>query len=85
MVAQNGQVICGHVAEDNLPPADTWEPGLGFASTTPQLRLTCEKGWRIASVRFASYGDPQGNCGALYPGACHADVSSFVKQVISYY
>ncbi|KAH6829037.1 beta-galactosidase 8 [Perilla frutescens var. hirtella] len=80
VVAQNGQLICGHVSEDDLPPADTWEAGVGFASTTPRLALTCEAGHRIDSVLFASFGNPQGNCGALYPGTCHADVSSFVHR-----
>lgn len=82
MVAQIGQVICGHVTEDDLPPADSWEQGVGFASTTPEVRLSCETGQQIDSIRFASLGNPQGSCGALQTGTCHADVSSYLKQVI---
>ncbi|KAL0305806.1 UNVERIFIED_CONTAM: Beta-galactosidase 8 [Sesamum radiatum] len=80
VVTQNAQLICGRVSEGDLPPADTWEPGVGFASRTPLLRLSCETGWHVASVRFASFGTPEGNCGALSPGSCHADVSSIVHK-----
>ncbi|KAK6124416.1 hypothetical protein DH2020_041836 [Rehmannia glutinosa] len=81
LATQNGQHICGHVSETDLPPADTWEPNVGFKSRTPELRLACETGWHIASVRLASFGTPQGNCGAFNPGICHADISSLVQQV----
>ncbi|KAL0353143.1 UNVERIFIED_CONTAM: Beta-galactosidase 6 [Sesamum angustifolium] len=80
VVTQNAQLICGRVSEGDLPPADTWEPGVGFASRTPLLRLSCETGWHVASVRFASFGTPEGNCGALSPGSCHANVSSIVHK-----
>ncbi|KAG6393980.1 hypothetical protein SASPL_144556 [Salvia splendens] len=58
----------GHVTEDDLPQADTWEQGVGFASTTPELQLSCETGQQIDSIRFASLGDPQGSCGVHRPG-----------------
>ncbi|KAL7098810.1 hypothetical protein ACP275_09G042100 [Erythranthe tilingii] len=81
-VTRKGQRICSHVSDSDLPPVDTWEPSVGFGSTTPQLGLKCETGWRIASVLFASFGTPRGNCGAsFYPGICHANVSSTVEQV----
>ncbi|XP_047957097.1 beta-galactosidase 8-like isoform X1 [Salvia hispanica] len=80
VVAQIGQVICGRVTEDDLPQADTWEQGVGFASTTPELRLSCETGQQIDSIRFASLGNPQGSCGAHRPGTCHADVSTYLKK-----
>ncbi|KAL2475471.1 Beta-galactosidase 8 [Abeliophyllum distichum] len=78
---RNVQVICGHVSEADLPPADTWKPRVGFISQTPELRLACEEGWQIASIRFASFGTPRGNCGEFSPGSCHANVSSIVQQV----
>ncbi|KAL7098815.1 hypothetical protein ACP275_09G042400 [Erythranthe tilingii] len=81
-VTRKGQRICSHVSDSDLPPVDTWEPSVGFGSTTPQLGLKCETGWRIASVLFASFGTPRGNCGAsFYPGICHANVSSTVEQM----
>ncbi|KAL9146475.1 hypothetical protein ABFS82_13G112700 [Erythranthe guttata] len=81
-VTRKGQRICNHVSDSDLPPVDTWEPIVGFGSTTPQLGLKCETGWRIASVLFASFGTPRGNCGAsFYPGICHANVSSTIEQM----
>ncbi|XP_051128365.1 beta-galactosidase 6-like isoform X2 [Andrographis paniculata] len=80
LVAQNRQRICNRVSETDLPPADTWESGEDFASRIPELRLTCETGWRIASIRFASFGTPEGNCGAVKQGTCHTDVSSIVHK-----
>ncbi|KZV51981.1 beta-galactosidase 6-like [Dorcoceras hygrometricum] len=79
-LTQKGQVLCGRVSEDDLPPADTWEQGLRFVSRIPQLRLTCEPGWNIVSIIFASFGNPQGKCGAFVRGSCHTDVSSIVHQ-----
>lgn len=81
LLTQKGQVICGRVSEDDLPPADTWEQRLGFESRTPQLRLACEPGWHIVSILFASFGNPEGKCGAFVHGSCHTNVLSIVQQV----
>ncbi|KAL8460332.1 hypothetical protein ACS0TY_032031 [Phlomoides rotata] len=81
LVTRKGKVICGHVSGADLPPADTWKSGVGFAAGTPQLRLSCDSGSRIASVRFASFGNPKGKCGAFVPGSCHADVVSVIQRV----
>ncbi|KAL3820568.1 hypothetical protein ACJIZ3_006481 [Penstemon smallii] len=81
LLTQNGQVICGRVSEDDLPPTDTWEPSVGFVSTIPELRLACEPGWYIASIHFASFGTPEGKCGAFIPGSCHTNVLSIVQKI----
>ncbi|XP_075486733.1 beta-galactosidase 6-like [Primulina tabacum] len=80
-LTQKGQVLCGRVSEDDLPPADAWEQSLGFVSRTPQLRLACEPGWHIVSILFSSFGNPEGKCGAFIHGSCHTNVSAIVHQV----
>ncbi|KAJ4831396.1 hypothetical protein Tsubulata_020415 [Turnera subulata] len=80
VVTVTGQEICSTVSEDDPPPADSWKPNLELVSQTPEVRLTCEQGWRIASINFASFGTPQGNCGAFSPGHCHADVLDIVQK-----
>ncbi|KAL5730081.1 hypothetical protein ACHQM5_002952 [Ranunculus cassubicifolius] len=41
-------------------------------SINSQVELRCEKGWRISSISFASFGTPTGLCGILGHGLCHA-------------
>lgn len=76
-----GQNICGHVSESDPPPVDTWKPNKDLAS----LRLSCEQGWNITALNFASFGTPKGDCGAFIIGSCHLDVLSIVHQVILIY
>ncbi|XP_016511915.1 beta-galactosidase 6-like [Nicotiana tabacum] len=71
-----GQNICGHVSESDPPPVDTWKPNKDLAS----LRLSCEQGWNITALNFASFGTPKGDCGAFIIGSCHLDVLSIVHQ-----
>ncbi|KAK6283713.1 hypothetical protein POUND7_002665 [Theobroma cacao] len=80
VLTRTGQEICSLVSEKDPLPADSWKPNLGFMSQTPEARLTCEKGWRIASINFASFGSPQGNCGEFRTGICHADIISMVQK-----
>lgn len=82
---RSGQKICGHVSESDTPPVDNWKPNKDLASQEPALRLSCEKGWNITAVNFASFGTPKGDCGAFIRGSCHLDVLSIVHQVILIY
>ncbi|KAI3498840.1 hypothetical protein L1887_34626 [Cichorium endivia] len=81
VVTRTGQEVCGHVSEDDPIPVDLWKPNSNSSSESPQLRLTCDQGWKISSVRFASFGNPKGDCGGFSEGSCHIDVSSIVEQV----
>lgn len=81
MQTRTGQDICSLVSEADPPAADSWKPNSQFVSQVPEVRLTCEQGWKITSVNFASYGTPEGNCGTFSPGTCHADVLSIVEKV----
>lgn len=64
------------------PSADSWKPNQDFKSQKPEVRLACDQGYTIASIPFASYGTPEGVCGAFSHGSCHANVLSTVEQVI---
>lgn len=75
------QEICAHVSEVDPLPADSWKPMSEVISQTPEVRLACEKGWEITSIRFASFGTPSGHCGEFRPGGCHSNVLSIVQQV----
>ncbi|CAI9087581.1 OLC1v1021688C1 [Oldenlandia corymbosa var. corymbosa] len=76
IITRAGQEICTTLSEDDLPPADTWEPEIGFTSEVPHARLTCDEGWHIASISFAIFGDFKGECGAFTPGSCYFNVAS---------
>ncbi|KAK9149985.1 hypothetical protein Syun_008294 [Stephania yunnanensis] len=66
--------ICSHVSESDLPPVDAWESTMRD-NTVPfsEVRLTCERGWRISSIDFASFGNAEGECGKFRQGICHAE------------
>ncbi|XAR66402.1 Beta-galactosidase [Bertholletia excelsa] len=79
-VKRTGQEVCAHVSEVDPPPAEYWKPQLDSVSQSPQVHLTCEQGWHISSVSFASFGNPMGRCGAFRRGNCHKSIMSIVKQ-----
>ncbi|WCJ26958.1 Beta-galactosidase [Euphorbia peplus] len=80
VLTRTGQEICSVVSEDDPPPVDSWKSNLEFESLVPEVRLSCEQGWHIISINFASYGTPVGNCGTLGLGNCHADMLSLVQE-----
>ena len=85
LLTRTGQDICSIVSEDDPPPADSWKPNLEFMSQSPEVQLTCEHGWHIAVINFASFGTPEGKCGTFTPGNCHADMLTIVKKVTKTY
>lgn len=80
---RTGQEVCSHVSEHNPIPVDLWKPesDSGTSFQTPEVRLMCDHGWKIRSVRFASFGNPKGVCGTFTQGTCHTDVLSIIQQV----
>lgn len=38
----------------------------------PKAHLKCNPGQLISSIKFASFGTPQGSCGSFQQGGCHA-------------
>lgn len=41
----------------------------------PKAHLWCAPGQKISSIKFASFGTPQGSCGNYKQGSCHAHKS----------
>ncbi|KAK9131144.1 hypothetical protein Sjap_011631 [Stephania japonica] len=41
----------------------------------PKAHLLCAPGQKISSIKFASFGTPQGVCGSFSEGSCHAHKS----------
>lgn len=41
----------------------------------PKAHLSCADGQKISSIKFASFGTPQGACGSFKEGSCHAHKS----------
>lgn len=80
VLTRTGQEVCAHVSDSDPLPADAWKSNLEFVSRSPEVRLTCEQGWQITSIAFASFGTPTGHCGAFSLGSCHIDVLSIVEQ-----
>ncbi|KAI4386958.1 hypothetical protein MLD38_004831 [Melastoma candidum] len=38
----------------------------------PKAHLWCSPGQKISSIKFASFGTPEGSCGSFRQGSCHA-------------
>ena len=38
----------------------------------PRAHLWCDPGKKISSIKFASFGTPEGSCGNYRQGSCHA-------------
>lgn len=79
---RTGQEICAYISDTDPPPANSWKPNSEFISQKPEVQLTCDQGWHITSIIFASYGTPIGSCGTTFTmGTCHADVLTIIEQV----
>ncbi|XP_057766259.1 beta-galactosidase 9 isoform X2 [Salvia miltiorrhiza] len=72
------ETICGKVSEDHSPPLHAWSLPETINGTVllnhmaPELYLHCDAGNTISSIKFASYGTPQGSCQNFSRGDCHA-------------
>ncbi|KAH9288854.1 hypothetical protein KI387_032971, partial [Taxus chinensis] len=66
--------LCARVSESFPQPADFWKLNMkdGFNSSKPELRMNCPKGRHISSIKFASFGTPEGQCGIFQHGQCNA-------------
>lgn len=49
----------------------------------PKAHLSCGPGQKISSVKFASFGTPEGECGSFREGSCHAHHSYDAFQRVS--
>lgn len=75
LVKRNVGSVCAHVNE--------WQPVMKNIDAYGRLelpqrskaRLMCAPGQKISSIKFASFGTPQGVCGSFQEGNCHAHKS----------
>lgn len=50
----------------------------------PKAHLSCGPGQKISSIKFASFGTPEGVCGSFREGGCHAHKSYDAFQRVYY-
>ncbi|KAJ8640959.1 hypothetical protein MRB53_017653 [Persea americana] len=84
LIKRNVGSVCAHVNE--------WQPvmknidayGRLELPQRPKAHLMCAPGQKISSIKFASFGTPQGVCGSFQEGNCHAHKSydAFEKNCV---
>ncbi|KAJ3671146.1 hypothetical protein LUZ60_008572 [Juncus effusus] len=80
LVKRTVDKVCAYVSE--------WQPSFKNLATKdyeiPKVHLFCENNKKIASIKFASYGNPNGVCGSYVEGTCHARKSynAFQKNCV---
>ncbi|KAL9241232.1 hypothetical protein vseg_015363 [Gypsophila vaccaria] len=69
--------MCALVSELHPPPVDKW----GSPKVGPVLSLECPSPNQvISSIKFASFGTPQGTCGSYAHGRCESDKTLPIVQ-----
>lgn len=63
--------LCSHVSESHPAPVDMWNTDQTGERLGPMLLLECPSSNHvITSIKFASFGTPQGSCGSYTHGKC---------------
>jgi len=78
--------VCSHVSESHPPPVDLWNSDAESGRKVgPVMLLECPyPNQVISSVKFASFGTPQGTCGNFKHGRCSSNKAlSIVQKVFS--
>lgn len=78
--------ICAHLGEGH-PSIESWSEAENVErKSKATVDLKCPDNGRIAKIKFASFGTPQGSCGSYSIGDCHDPNSiSLVEKVIVYF
>jgi hypothetical protein len=79
--------VCSHVSESHPPPVDRWNSDTDSGRKVgPVLSLECPyPNQVISSIKFASFGTPQGTCGNFNHGQCSSNMAlSIVHKVLLY-
>lgn len=87
---QTGSNLCLMVSQSHPPPVDTWTSDSKISNrnrTRPVLSLKCPVSTQvISSIKFASFGTPQGTCGSFTHGHCNSSRSlSVVQKVLTHF
>ncbi|XP_023918924.1 beta-galactosidase 8 [Quercus suber] len=74
--------LCSHVSESHPSPVDTWDAdSTSGMKSGPLLSLECPfPGQVISSIKFASFGTPDGSCGSFGHGQCSSSNALAVVQ-----
>ncbi|XP_020585039.1 beta-galactosidase-like isoform X2 [Phalaenopsis equestris] len=80
LVKRTVRSICAEVMEGQLT-VNHWR---NKQYSKPKAHLSCPSGHKMSSIRFASFGTPQGICGSYEEGSCHAQKSynAFTKNCL---
>ncbi|XP_057978440.1 beta-galactosidase 1 [Malania oleifera] len=78
--------VCADIYEwqPNLLSWEKQASGKANRPLRPKAHLSCAPGQKISSIKFASFGTPEGACGSFREGSCHAHKSydAFEKNCI---
>ncbi|BAT90603.1 hypothetical protein LR48_Vigan08g153200 [Vigna angularis] len=74
--------VCSHVSESHPPPVDFWNSDAESGRKVgPVLLLECPyPNQVISSIKFASFGTPQGTCGNFKHGRCSSNKALSIVQ-----
>jgi len=76
-VTRSVKRICAHISDTQPPSLHLWK-NMGtdietlLENTKPRLQLECPASKLISSIKFASFGNPEGVCGKFRKGTCHS-------------
>lgn len=75
--------ICAHLGEGH-PSIESWSEAENVhVKNKAAVHLKCPGNAHIATIKFASFGTPEGTCGSYSIGACHdPNSTSLVEKVI---
>lgn len=77
--------ICSHVSESHPPPVDMWNTDQTGKKSVPTLSLECPSSNQvISSIKFVSFGTPQGSCGSYAHGTCRSLQAQKIVQKVGY-
>lgn len=77
--------LCARVRETHLPPVDSWKSSatgvLEVSKPKAELQLHCpSSGHLIKSIKFASFGTPEGSCGSFAYGHCNTNSTTSIVE-----
>lgn len=87
LVRREVDSICADIYEwqPNLMSYQMQASGKVKKPVRPKAHLSCGPGQKISSIKFASFGTPEGACGSFREGACHAHNSYDAFQRVFHY
>lgn len=89
IVTVNRDTICSLIGQDYPGHVKYWDRKAGILQHAPgkslqaTALLNCPDYKKISKIEFASYGNPDGSCGALTMGTCNAPESKKVVEDVS--